>query len=286
MTAGRSDGTWWRGLMAAAVLASPALAQKSVYWPAQFNEYPEVTLARSAQSDNFVVFWGQLAGPDPTQAPPAIDFDPAAVLAELESVYATYITQVGFLDDTVGNLAAYKIIVVMNDTWSSGPWTGWAFGASYDNTIGAMWVHPDATPGPSWVLAHELAHTLQNQVFIDNPGHGLVNFEPTGSFWETHAQFMAGLHHPTLLESVDLIRFFNTQHFFFASTRHHYGNTLFLHHLRDEYGLDFINRIWREANAGTEDAPLAIMRIMGWTQEDLNDCFGMAAARNVVFDYT
>ena len=45
------------------MLCSPATAgDKAVYWPNQFNEFDEVTMDRSAESANFVVFWGTLAG--------------------------------------------------------------------------------------------------------------------------------------------------------------------------------------------------------------------------------
>ncbi|USN99940.1 MAG: hypothetical protein H6810_04565 [Phycisphaeraceae bacterium] len=276
---------WATALIALLALALPAWA-KTVYWPSQFNQYPEVSYDRSAESDNFVVFWGTLAGLDPTTAPADIRFDPASVLSQLESVYTTYIDQLGYLDDTVGNLALYKIIVVMNDTWSSAPWTGWAFGGPYDSTIGAMWVHPGAVHEPSWVLAHEFAHSLQNQVWIDNPGHGFINFEPTGFFWETHAQFMAEQHYPTILEGTDFIRFFNTAHFHWGSTRHHYGNTLFLRYLQDTFGIELVNRLWRESIAGSETPIDTLKRIEGWSQQTLNDQFGHYAMRNVTFDYS
>ena len=118
------------------LLATSSLAgEKTVYWPHQFDGEPEVTLERSAQSDNFVVFWGTLAGDDPTQAPSNIDFDPASVLAQLEAAYTTYVDEVGYLDETMGNLAQYKFIVVMNETCSDAPWNGWAFGGEYLSRI-------------------------------------------------------------------------------------------------------------------------------------------------------
>lgn len=259
---------------------------KTVYWPSEFNLYPEVSLARSAESDNFVVLWGTLAGADPTTAPPPINFDPADVLNQLELVYTTYIDDLGYLDDSVGNLALYKIIIVMNDTWSNSPWAGWAFGGSYDSAIGAMWVHPAATAPPSWVLAHEFAHSLQSQAWIDNPGHGFINYEPVGFFWETHAQFMAEQHYPTILEGTDFIRFFNTAHFHWGSTRHHYGNTLFLRYLQDTLGIELINRMWRESIAGSEHPLETLKRLEGWSQSQLNDAFGEYAMKNVAFDYS
>ncbi|MEE2907372.1 MAG: DUF6055 domain-containing protein [Planctomycetota bacterium] len=259
--------------------------QKQVYWPDQFDKYPEVTLKRSAESDNFIVLWGELAGMDPTQAPPDIDFDPASILQQLESTYTTYIDEIGFLDDEVGNLALYKIIVVMNNTWSNAPWTGWAFGGQYDNTIGAMWIHPNATHDPSFTLAHELAHSFQCQIYIDHPGHGFINYEPHGFFWECHAQYMAENHYPTLLEAVDYIRFFNTAHYHWSSTRHHYGNTLFLRQIEETNGIEAINRLGRETIAGKEHPLTAFKRIMGVSQPELNDLFGDYALRNVFFDY-
>ena len=259
--------------------------EKTVYWPSQFDSEPEVTLDRSAQSENFVVFWGTLAGDDPTQSEEEVAFDPVSVLAQLESAYTTYVEQVGYLDDSTGNLARYKFIVMMNNTWSDAPWTGWAYGGQYDDTIGAMWVHPHATFEPSWVLAHELAHSFQCQVYIDNPGHGFIDYEPHGFFWECHAQYMAEQHYPTLLEAVDYVRFFNTAHLHWSSTRHHYGSTLFLRQLEDTYGIEVINRLWRESIAGKEHPLTTFKRIMDVSQSELNDLFGDYALRNVWFDY-
>lgn len=259
--------------------------EKEIYWPKQFEQYPEVTLERSAQSENIVVFWGSLSGEDPTQAEKGRRFDPAGILEQLEATYDTYIDEIGFLDDERGNLSRYKIIVIMNDTWSDAPWTGWAFGAQYDDTIGAMWVHPNATNDPSFVLSHELAHCLQCQVYIDHPGHGFIDYQPHGFFWETHAQYMAEKHHPTLLQAVDYVRFLNTAHYHWSSTRHHYGNTLFLRQIEEMHGIETINRMWRESIAGKEHPLTTFKRIMGVSQSDLNDLFGDYAMRNVHFDY-
>ena len=259
--------------------------EKQIYWPSQFDQYPEVTMERSAESDNFAVFWGSRSGLDPTQAPKGLRFDPAGILEQLEAAYDTYIDDLGFLDDDRGNLSLYKIIVVMNNTWKNAPWTGWAFGSQYDDTIGAMWVHPNATNDPSFVLAHELTHSLQCMVYIDHPGHGFIDYEPHGFFWETHAQFMAEHHYPQMLEAVDYVRFFNTAHYHWSSTRHHYGNTLFLRKIEDTYGVEVINRMWRESIAGKEHPLTTFKRIMNVSQSELNDIFGDYAMRNVHFDY-
>ena len=266
--------------------SNDGLAQeKEVYWPNQFDEYPEVTLERSAESENIVVFWGTRSGIDPTKADQGYRFDPASVLEQLEAAYETYIDDLHFLDDERGNLALYKIIVVINHTWKNAPWTGWAFGGQYDDTIGAMWVHPDATNDPSFVLAHELTHSLQCQIYIDHPGHGFINYEPHGFFWETHAQFMAEHHYPELLRAVDYVRFFNTAHYHWSSTRHHYTNTLFLRKIEDAYGIETINRMWRESIAGEEHPLTTFKRIMNVSQSELNNLFGDYAMRNVHFDY-
>ncbi|MBN2511544.1 MAG: hypothetical protein JXB18_01275, partial [Sedimentisphaerales bacterium] len=141
--------------------------EKTTYWPNDFNNYPEVTAELSAESDNFVIYWGEKCGLDPTTASePWLRFNPSDVLAMLEGFYDTYINQLGFLDDSLGNISLYKFILVMNDTWNNGNWGGWAFGAHYDNVIGAMWIHPAGCQPPSGVVAHEFAHALQCQSFI------------------------------------------------------------------------------------------------------------------------
>jgi carbonic anhydrase/acetyltransferase-like protein (isoleucine patch superfamily) len=258
------------------------LGQKQVYIP---NEWLQGSLdysfTRSAQSDDFIVFWGPLAGDDPTQAPGDIAFDPQTILNTAESLYKFYIDTIQFIHDDTGLISQYKIILVMLNTWTG--LEGWAFGGSYDATVGAMWMHPQAaSSGPT--LAHEFTHTLQNYTWMMNPGHGFIDSSYVGFFWETHAEFMALQRYPSVALEFDMARWLNTCQFHWSSTRHHYQAFVFLEFIKERDGIQMINRLWNEAIIG--EHPLeTYKRLKGISQEELNDLFAEYAMRNVTWDY-
>jgi carbonic anhydrase/acetyltransferase-like protein (isoleucine patch superfamily) len=256
--------------------------QKQVYLP---NEWLQGSLdysfTRSAQSGNFIVFWGPLAGDDPTQAPGDIAFDPQTILNTAEQLYKFYIDTIQFIHDDAGLISQYKIILVMLNTWTGVE--GWAFGGSYDATVGAMWMHPQAAlSGPT--LAHEFTHTLQNYTWMMNPGHGFIDSSYVGFFWETHAEFMALQRYPSVALEFDMARWLNTCQFHWSSTRHHYQAFVFLEFIKEKDGIQMINRLWNESNIG--EHPLeTYKRLKGINQEELNDLFAEYAMRNVTWDY-
>lgn len=269
------------------LLSLGVYAQKTVYIPSQFSAAPwnQWSWDKTYQSTNFVIFWGNVVGTNPaTYSNPDLRFDPAQLAGYLEASFTKFVTEIGFVPNT-GKLGTYKIIVVMNDTYtgSGGP-TGWAFGGSYDNMIGAMWVHPGATRDP-YVLSHELAHSLQGQNNIQqNPNGGFVNYEPGGWFWECHANYMRCVEFPTFA-SEDLPRWLMTRHFHVASTRHHYSTFKWLMNIQQNYGgYNTVNRLWRESIAN-ETATEAWRRISGWTQAQLCNNMYDYAKREVNYDY-
>ncbi len=142
-------------------LVLKASAQKQVYIPKIFSTDPALSTwsySRSVQSENFVCFWGPVVGEQPENySDPNLRFA-CACIGHAGKIYDKFIHEIKFCkDDPTTNLGKYKIIVVINDTWPPGGPTGWAFGSSYDEVIGAMWVHPNAVRDGA-VLSHELTH--------------------------------------------------------------------------------------------------------------------------------
>ncbi|HSF87993.1 MAG TPA: DUF6055 domain-containing protein, partial [Saprospiraceae bacterium] len=267
------------------LLALPfnVFAQKEIYIPNEWQQPNglDYSLDRSAESGNFIIFWGPLAGVDPTQAPSDIAFDPQDILNTAEELYRFYIDTIQFVTDDEGLLSQYKIILVMLHTWPG--LEGWAFGGNYDGKVGAMWMHPHAaSSGPT--LAHEFTHTLQNYAWMLNPGHGFIDSSYVGFFWETHAEFMALQKYPSVALEFDMARWLNTCQFHWSSTRHHYQAFVFLQFIKEQDGITMINRMWNESNIG--EHPLeTYKRLKGIDQEALNDMFGEYAMRNVNWDY-
>ncbi|MFZ1676814.1 MAG: DUF6055 domain-containing protein [Saprospiraceae bacterium] len=257
-------------------------SQKQIYIPQEWQQGGfDYSLTRSAESDNFIVFWGPLAGDDPTLAPGDISFNPQNILNTAENLYKFYIDTIHFINDDAGLIHQYKIILVMLNTWTG--YDGWAYGGNYDGVVGAMWMHPQAaSSGPT--LAHEFTHTLQNYTWMMNPGHGFIDSSYVGFFWETHAEFMALQRYPSVALEFDMARWLNTCQFHWSSTRHHYQAFVFLQFIKEKDGIGMINRMWNEANIG--EHPLeTYKRLKGITQSQLNDLFGEYAMRNVTWDY-
>ena len=257
-------------------------SQKTIYIPQEWiNSGFDYSMDRSVQSDNFIVFWGPLAGIDPATAPPEIAFDPQSILNTAEELYTFYIDTIQFVNDDSGLISQYKIILVMLHTWTG--LEGWAFGGNYDGIVGAMWMHPHAaSSGPT--LAHEFTHTLQNYTWMMNPGHGFIDSSYVGFFWETHAEFMALQRYPSVALEFDMARWLNTSQFHWSSTRHHYQAFIFLQFIKEKDGITMINRLWNESNIG--EHPLeTYKRLKGITQDSLNNLFGEYAMRNVTWDY-
>lgn len=257
-------------------------SQKEIYIPLEWQAGSlDYSLDRSAESENFIVFWGPLAGNDPNMAPADIAFNPQQILNTAEELYKFYIDTIQFLNDEAGLLSQYKIILVMLHTWTGVE--GWAFGGNYDGVVGAMWMHPHAaSSGPT--LAHEFTHTLQNYAWMMNPGHGFIDSSYVGFFWETHAEFMALQRYPSVALEFDMARWLNTNHFHWSSTRHHYQAFVFLQFIKELDGITMINRLWSESIIG--EHPLqTYMRLKDITQDELNDLFAQYAMKNVVWDY-
>ncbi|MEI3798428.1 MULTISPECIES: DUF6055 domain-containing protein [unclassified Chitinophaga] len=269
-------------------------AQKTVYIPPEFSTDPYLSTwsySRSYQSANFVVFWGSVVGTNPaTYSDPNLAFNPQAVCDTLEKIYIKFITDIGFCSDAATkNLGKYKLIIVMNDTWGTGGPSGWAFGGTYGNTIGAMWVHPNATRDGG-VTSHELTHSLQGMIAIqENANCGFNDYEPAGFFWETHANFMRTQMYPRFA-SDDLPRWMATSMFHFSSTRHHYDAFKMLWYMQQTDGITMVNRLWKESirtsSTAGEHPLMTYRRLKSWTQSQLNNFMYDYVKREVACDYT
>ncbi|MES2646176.1 MAG: DUF6055 domain-containing protein [Bacteroidota bacterium] len=272
------------------VSGTPAKVAKTVYIPNEWKnpaaDIPWDTATRARQSENFIVAWGPLAGVNPENASnPDLRFNPQAVLDTLESIYEFYIRNLKVLEEK-GNLAKYKIVITINNTWRDNLYTGWAFGSGWDNVIGGMWVDPRSMRENGWVVSHEFGHTLQYMTSILYPGHGFVDVSHAGFFWETHANFLAIQRYPTFVTATDLPRAANMGHYYFGSPRKHYGDWYLLQFLKDRYGFDFVSRIWRESDQPNKEHPAqTIRRLLGITQDSMNNLIAEYSMRRAEWDF-
>lgn len=265
-------------------------AQKTVWKPAEWSRagtdfYGRLNDTRSYQTANFVIFWGDAVGNDPTTASPADRrFNPKGVCDTLEFIYKRFIGELKFCSDApTTNLGKYKIIIVMLGTFGANGPQGFAYGGTYEGVIGAMWVDPNAVKDGG-ALSHELTHTLQGMISIqeNKVGGGFNSSDATGFIWEGHANYMRSLVYQKMADT-DIPRWMATRNYHWSSTRHHYANFHLLMYIQEADGFDMTRRIWAESKAN--EHPLqTLARLKGFNQSQLNDYLWNYAKKQATFD--
>jgi hypothetical protein len=273
-----------------------ATGQKTLFTPTEWSNpsnefYNNISTSRKYESTNFVLYWGDKVGTNPaTYSDRALRFTPKSVADTLEHSFKRYITDLKFINNSpTTNFGKYKIIIIMMNTWNSMDprLEAFAQASSFSNTIGAMFVHPEATRDGG-ALSHEFAHTLQMMMGIqENPGNGTAfsGYDWAGPFYEGHANFMRAQAYPQWAE-IDgtLTRWIQTRNFMWSSNRHHYTNFHLMYYVQEKEGFDFTRRMWAESK--NQEHPLeTIKRLKAFTQEQLNDYLWNYAQRQPAFDY-
>ncbi|WP_346857787.1 DUF4859 domain-containing protein [uncultured Draconibacterium sp.] len=246
------------------------------------------TFVRSQQSDHFIVFWEEGFGSNPNAStvPASYRVDINDLLTKAEQFYDLNINQLKFAETGVGksNLDNYKMQIYLFYTQE---WM--AYGAGYDDVIGALWINPGTVHPVGSVIAHEIGHSFQYQVFCDlGDGAGFrYGFGGNGGngFWEQTAQWQAmqsypeqlfeGYHYPVYCDNYH--RHVIHEHMRYASYFIHYYWT-------EKHGIDMVGKVWREAKE-PEDPFQAYMRINSLSVADFNDEMYEAASRFVTWDY-
>jgi hypothetical protein len=227
---------------------------------------------RSIQGNDIIIFWGKGYGtndPNSSAVPEAYRVDVRDMLAKLESFYDLNINKLKFA--TVGKdssmLDKYKMIIMLYYT------TDWmAYGAGFDDKVGGMWVSPSTCHPVGSVIAHEIGHSFQYQVYCDylhnhpdyDPATKTVGFRygAAGSFWETTAQWQAVQAYPdeffTQWEYPVEFQPRSYCHPFNEDIR--YGNYFMPEWFAYKHGIDAVSRVWRNSQS-PEDASEAYMRI-------------------------
>lgn len=101
-------------------------SQKTLFTPTEWSDttnefYNNVSNTRKYESTNFVLYWGDKVGNDPsTYSDANLRFVPRSVADTLEYSFKRYITDLKFCSNApTTNLGKYKIIVMMMGTWNS-----------------------------------------------------------------------------------------------------------------------------------------------------------------------
>lgn len=263
------------------------------YIPQEFKEMDfndsssKWSFVRGKQSDHFIVFWEEGFGSDPNanSVPEAYRVDIDDLLAKAEAFYELNVNKLKFAEVGIGksNLDKYKMQIYLFYTQD---WM--AFGAGYDDTIGALWISPGTVHPVGSVIAHEIGHSFQYQVFCDlGNGAGFrYGFGGNGgnAFWEQTAQWQAYQSYPTeAFESYNFQVYTENHHRHICHELQRYASYWIHSYWTQKHGIDFIGRLWREAKE-PEDPIQAYMRITGTSVAQFNDEIYEAATRFVTWD--
>lgn len=252
------------------------------------------SFVRSKQSDHFIVFWAAEFGSDPnaSSVPEAMRIDVDDMLKKAETFYAMNVNTLKFAETGKGksNLDKYKmeIYLLYQTEWL-------ATGSGYDDVIGALWVNPSTCKPVGSVIAHEIGHCFQYQVYADALRNGATNDFSSGfrygfggnggnAFWEQTAQWQSYQSYPVeAFESYNFGEYMNNYHRHIHHEWQRYASYFIHYYLADKYGIDYIARIWKESKS-PEDPIQTHMRLQGLTVDQLNAQLYDMATKMVTWD--
>ena len=219
---------------------------------------------RSAQTNDLVFFWQKGFGHN-LQDPPALDGKPMAVnLSVLMDRVQYFYT---FFRDTLkftkpGSKAdEYKMMVMLNYSLD-----GTAYGGTYDNFIGALWVAPNRIQDTTMnCMAHELGHSFQSQIMADSIGDAWGG----AGFFEMASQWMLWQVNPWWLrdENYHLEAFKTLTHKAFLAMENIYHSPYVIQWWSDLHGRESIAELFRQGKIG-EDPVDTYKRMYGMTQKE------------------
>lgn len=221
----------------------------------------------SAQTQNIVYFWEKPFG-DNTQAPPSLEghpmkFDLGNLQTQVERFYHFFRDTLKF--SLPGSICdQYKMMVMINYSLE-----GTAYGGTYDDFIGALWVTPNRIQDKKLnCLAHELGHSFQLQIMADRTGEAWGG----SGFFEMTSQWMLWRVNPDWLtdENYHFEAFKKLTHKGFLHMDNIYHSPYVIEWWAEKHGLESIAQLYREGKAG-EDPVITYKHKYGLSQKQFND---------------
>ena len=257
----------------AVLLALPMAAQKKVFVPEDLRGMDLNDTAskwcyqRSAQTENLIFFWEKGFGDD-LQNPPQLDGHPMHFdLQNLEDRVEEFYH---FFRDTLkftlpGSKAdTYKMMVMVMYSLE-----GTAYGGTYDDFIGALWVAPNRIQDRKLnCLAHELGHSFQSQVMADGTGEAWGG----SGFFEMTSQWMLWQVNPDWVkdEQYHFDAFKTLTHKAYLSMDNIYHSPYVIQWWSDLRGKTAIGDLYRAGKRG-EDPVMTYKRLYGLSQQQFCD---------------
>ena len=221
----------------------------------------------SAQTQNIVYFWEKPFGDNP-QNPPLLEgkpmnFDLGNLQTQVERFYRFFRDTLKF--SLPGSICdKYKMMVMVNYSLE-----GTAYGGTYDDFIGALWVTPNRIQDKKLnCLAHELGHSFQLQIMADKTGEAWGG----SGFFEMTSQWMLWRVNPDWLtdEKYHFDAFRQLTHKGYLHLDNIYHSPYVIEWWAEKHGLESIAQLYREGKVG-EDPVVTYKRKYKMTQKQFND---------------
>ncbi len=262
-------------------------AQKKIYIPEDLRgmdlqaDTSKWSFQRSLETDDLILMWERGFGSD-TSNPPALDGKPMAF--NLENLKNRVQSFYYFFRDTLaftlpGSKAdRYKMMVMVMYSLD-----GTAYGGTYDNFIGALWVAPNRIQDEKMnCMAHELGHSFQLQIPADSVGDA---WGGTG-FFEMTSQWMLWQVNPDWLtdENYHFEAFKKLTHKAYLDLENIYHSPYVIQWWSDLHGRQSIAELYRQGRRG-EDPVMTYKRMYGMSQREFNDEMFRGYQHLVNFDF-
>ncbi len=250
----------------------PALAQKKIYIPEDLRgmdlqaDTSQWSFKRSVETDDLIFMWERGFGQD-TFNPPMLEGQPMAFnLNNLIDCVQSFYT---FFRDTLafskpGSKAdQYKMMVMVMYSLD-----GTAYGGTYDNFIGALWVAPNRIQDAKMnCMAHELGHSFQLQIPADSVGDAWGG----SGFFEMTSQWMLWQVNPDWLtdENYHFKAFKQLTHKAYLHLENIYHSPYVIQWWSDLHGRKSIAELYRQGRIG-EDPVMTYKRMYGLSQDNFN----------------
>ena len=233
---------------------------------------------RSAQTDDLIFMWERGFGQDVSN-PPLLDGKPMAfnlnnLMDCVQSFYTFFRDTLAFIPSADASPTRslskpgskcdrYKMMVMV--TYSL---DGTAYGGTYDNFIGALWVAPNRIQDTKMnCMAHELGHSFQLQIPADSVGDAWGG----SGFFEMTSQWMLWQVNPDWLtdENYHFEAFKKLTHKAYLHLENIYHSPFVIQWWSDLHGRQSIAELYRQGRIG-EDPVMTYKRLYGLSQDDFN----------------
>ena len=277
-------------LITITMVSNLVYAQKKLYIPKDLQgmnlkaDTSKWSLNRSIETDDLIFMWERGFGNDVSNPPQLKGHDMSFNLMNLRDRIQTFYH---FFRDTLGFVTPhyqskadhYKMMVMVNYSLD-----GTAYGGTYDNFIGALWVAPNRIQDTKMnCMAHELGHSFQAQIMADSIGQC---WGGTG-FFEMASQWMLWQVNPDWItdENYHFEAFKTLTHKAFLHMDNIYHSPYVLQWWSDLHGRQFIAELFRQGVIG-EDPVMTYKRMNGLSQSAFCDEIFRGYQHLVNFDFT